>query len=151
LVTLQEFLDSHGPAARHIAKHDDVFNECLVLPFDDYVEAYNPLIGTVEGYILMRLKYAAMKYRAKEAKWQQRFGEELPEVTQRGESHHEDPTALHAAMNKLEPDLQLTLEMWAHGYTQTEIADALGSSVRKVRSRIAAGIISLRKELCGEV
>lgn len=151
MITLQQFLDSHGEASMRVAREDDIFNECLVLQFDNYVQAYDPTIGTIEGYIMMRLKFAVMKYHAKEARHRARYREELPDVVQRSQEPVPDSTALDHAFIKLESDLQLTLEMWANGRTQEEIADELGIGVRKVRARISAGITALRKELTGEV
>lgn len=146
MLSLKEFIKTHGAAAMRIARSDEVFNECLVLKFKEYMKSYDPSVGTPEGYVLMRLRYAVLKYLYNERQWQRKHGELLAEATQ--PVHHPDlTTALEKAMCELDPDLLEAIEWWSNGYTHHEISQLLGIHMRKVRARINAAITVLRREL----
>lgn len=145
MITLEKFIETHGRAAMRIARADDLFNECLVLPFAEYVEAYNGEWGTVEGYILMRLRYAVLKYQYKEAAWVRKHGEPLFDVEE--QVTHQVATKLAEAITLLDPEIQHVVELWAHGNTHAEISRELQIDMRKVRARISAGLDQLREEL----
>jgi DNA-directed RNA polymerase specialized sigma24 family protein len=146
MLSLEQFIESHGKAAMRIAKNDEVFNECLVLKFSEFMDAYDPAIGTPEGYVLMRLRFAVLKYTYRQAKW--RFDplpdDPAPPVT---EAIADMVPALQASIEKLEPDLEEVISLWAHGYTQGQISSKLGIGIPKVRARINTAIIRLREDL----
>ena len=144
-MTLEEFLKNYYQVAMRIAKTDEIFNECLVLKFTEFLDAYNGM-GDPGGYILMRLRYAVLKYLYQERLFQKRFGADITfDPSSRCEA--EPVPDLEAAIDSLDPDLFLVIEMWANGYTQHDIAPGLGLSIRKVRARTNAAIEALRREL----
>jgi DNA-directed RNA polymerase specialized sigma24 family protein len=119
------------------------------VPFKQYCADYNGSWGTLEGYILMRLRYAVLKFKYKEAQWARRHGEALVDVC--ASNKEECVSLLSAAFMKLEPDIQQVLELWAHGHSQASIASTLGIDLRKAKARTSAGIIQLRQELIDEI
>lgn len=145
---LEEFLETHGNAAQRIAGTDDLLHECLVLPFEDYCEAYNGVWGTLSGYILMRLRFSVLKALARERKHFGRAVQLDVEVVQQGQGNLIDIVGFNDAYSRVDPDMQLVLEMWVHGYSQTAISDELRIGIRKVRARMSAGFARLKDELC---
>lgn len=146
MLSLEQFIESHGKAAMRIAKNDEVFNECLVLKFREFMADYDPAIGTPEGYVMMRLRFAVLKYTYRENKWRH---DPLPDdPTEVVDTTEPDMVpALQAAIEKLEPDLADVISLWAHGNTQGQISSKLGIGIPKVRARINTAIIRLREDL----
>lgn len=141
-MTLEDFLKDYYQAAMRIAKSDEAFNECLVLKFSQFLKDYDGATGDPGGYVLMRLKFAVLKYSFRERRWQQRFGSEIvvdpPEVTEE---------TVHIPLESLPDDIRQVIELWSHGWSQHDIASELGMSIRKVRACTNAGITMLRREL----
>jgi DNA-directed RNA polymerase specialized sigma24 family protein len=148
MITLEGFIKSHGRAAMRIAKTDEEFNECLVLQFRHFMDKYDPEIGTPEGWVLLQLRYAVMKYRYKERLWMERHGRTIPVDTTQPKPHTSE---LRKALNKLPKELREVIDLWAYGYTQRQISSELGVGIRKVRHRTYAAIDQLKEMLTDEV
>lgn len=144
MYSLEEFLAEYGEAARRLARTDEALNECLVLPFDQYLEAYNGVWGQPGGYILMRLRYALLKYRRKEYQRECKFVELATDV-EAPSFNVIDLTEFNRAFALVDKDMQLVLEYWAAGYSHTEINEELGIGLRKVKARLAAGLEQLKE------
>lgn len=149
MITLEDFIKTHGRAAMRIAATDEEFNECLVLKFKEFLDKYDPEIGTPEGWVLLQLRYAVMKYRYREAKWLERYGTLL--VDQPIPDHVEVTAELPKLIEELHEDQQAVIDLWAHGYTQRQISTELGVGIKKVRRRLYAAIDNLKELLADEV
>jgi DNA-directed RNA polymerase specialized sigma24 family protein len=151
MLSLEEFIKTHGKAAMRIAGGDEAFNECLVLKFKEFMADFDPELcqphGTPEGYVLMRLRFAVLKFKYKEAKqWR---SQPLPDAIGVDPDVDNGPTfeALREAIENLPEEYEQPLALWANGYTQAQIASELDIGVPKVRARVNAAIQRLRREL----
>lgn len=155
MLSLEDFLRTHGKAAERIARGDDeIFTESLVLRFVDYVTAFNGT-GDIKAYVLMRMRYAVLKILYNRRKFEQRFGAPLvvdPVANEPVDTAESDTViALRSALKQLPEDVQAVLTLWSNGYTQQEISAELGVCIRSVRQRLKSGLIQVSRELGNEI
>ena len=140
MLSLEEFLRTHGKAAERIARgDDDLFSDSLVVKFQSYVDAFNGT-GDPKAYVLMRMRYSVLKILYNRRKFEQRYGSPLDIEPVANESHEpqEDDRviALRSALAKLPQELQEVLTLWSNGSTQQQISAELGVCIRSVLSLI---------------
>lgn len=155
MLSLDEFLRTHGKAAERIARGDDeIFNESLVLKFKDYVARFNG-IGDIKAYVLMRMRFTVLKLMYNRAKFERKYGAPLeyepvaPETAEAGDS--DTLIALRASLANLDPELHEVVMLWANGYTQQEISAEVAVCIRTVRHRLRSALITVSRELGNEI
>lgn len=154
MLSLNEFLETHGRAANRIARGDnEVFNECLVIPFEKYVKDFDGR-GDPKAYVLMKMRYAVLKYLYRRDKFESRFGAPLevdPVATETEIAVDETKVALRKALDDLPQDQRQVLELWSNGYTHAQISAELAECIRSVRRKLRAGLIQVSRELGNEI
>lgn len=156
MLSLDDFLKTHGRAAERIARGDDeIFNESLALPFQQYVSDFNGT-GDIKAYVLMRMRFSVLKILYRRDKFERKYGTPLefdpiaPTETQ--DEHAERLLALRQAIDNLkEEDERQVLMLWANGYTQQQISSEVSECIRNVRRKLRSALIQISRELGHEI
>lgn len=142
---------------------EDVLQHAMLEVWQRHAARYQPVLGTVEGWMLRLARSRAIDYYRRRNAATKRTSNLHDDLKSDIEGRHEAPpdenpkldaienAALRSMIDEL-PEAERTpiVLAYVHGYTREQIAEQTGLSVGTVKTRIRRGVMRLKERLLTE-